>query len=270
MLSRGLSSCQLCLRVSEKGAYAPSLIYSPGDLADVMEYGNILGIETAIEIDMPGHTSSIWFSHPELITSFNTQPYSTNCAEPPCGSLKLNSTEVYDFLGKMFNDLLPRIGQHSQFRQLRSRRIRAAGLIPIVWEEMVLEWNITMEKDILVNSWLSDESVAQIANRGHKVIVGNYNQWQTFTLTTTIAHHARIGALVYSYDPLSGVPENSTSLVVGGEVHLWAEQIDGTNFDRQAWPRAAGCSRGVMEWSQGSCHGPEQKSNRRCATLERV
>ena len=45
--------------------------------------------------------------------------------------------------------------------------------------------------------------------------------------------------LVYSLDPLGGIPENSTHLVAGGEVHLWAEQIDPVNFDRQAWPRAA-------------------------------
>lgn len=200
--------------VSEKGAYAPGLTYSPTDLADIMQYGNMLGIETAIEIDMPGHTSSIRFSHPDLITAFNTQPYDQNCAEPPCGSLKLNSTGVFDFLGKMFDDLFPRISQYSSYFHsggdevnknayllddtVRSNdsavlqplmqnfvnfvhgRIRAAGLTPIVWEEMVLDWNITMGKDTLVNAWLSDESVAKIANLGYKVIVGNYNQWVSF------------------------------------------------------------------------------------------
>lgn len=204
--------------VSQKGAYAPDLVYSPGDLEDVMAYGNTLGIETAIEIDMPGHTSSIWFSHPDLITAFNTQPYDTNCAEPPCGSLKLNSSGVYDFLGKVFDDLFPRISPYSayfhsggdevnvnayllddtvksndtavlqplmqKFIDFVHGRIRAAGLTPIVWEEMVLDWNITMGKDILVNSWLSDESVAQIANLGHKVIVGNYNQWVSYNTSS--------------------------------------------------------------------------------------
>lgn len=197
--------------LSQAGAYAPGLTYSPAQLADVMAYGNSLGIETAVEIDMPGHTSSIWFSHPELITAFNTQPYDTNCAEPPCGSLKLNSSAVYSFLDTMIEDLLPRIGQYSAYfhsggdevnvnayllddtvgsndtavlQPLMQTfidhvhgKIRQYGLTPIVWEEMLLTWNLTMGSDILVNCWLSDQSVADTVAKGHKAIVGNYNNW---------------------------------------------------------------------------------------------
>lgn len=176
-----------------------------------MHYGNMLGIETAIEIDMPGHTSSIWFSHPELITAFNAQPYSTYCAEPPCGSLKLNDSAVYSFLDTMFDDLFPRISEYSAYFHsggdevnfnayllddtVKSNdtavlqplmqtfidhvhgKIRAAGLTPIVWEEMLLTYNLTMGSDVMVNCWLSDESVAQTVAKGHRAIVGNYNNW---------------------------------------------------------------------------------------------
>lgn len=45
--------------------------------------------------------------------------------------------------------------------------------------------------------------------------------------------------LIYSVDPLAGVSPDLHHLVVGGEVSLWAEQIDEVNFDKQAWPRAA-------------------------------
>lgn len=197
--------------LSIAGAYAPGLVYSPWDVADVMQYGNLLGIETAVEIDMPGHTSSIHFSHPELITAFNTQPYSTNCAEPPCGSLKLNSSAVYSFLDTMFDDLFPRLKQYSSYfhsggdevnvnayllddtvqsndtavlQPLMQKfvdhvhgKIHQAGLTPIVWEEMVLDWNISMSKDVMVNCWLSDESVAQVVSKGYRAIVGNYESW---------------------------------------------------------------------------------------------
>jgi hexosaminidase len=44
---------------------------------------------------------------------------------------------------------------------------------------------------------------------------------------------------MYSYDPLSGVPANSTHLVLGGEVHIWSEQTDPVSLDRMVWPRAA-------------------------------
>lgn len=200
--------------LANAGAYSPGLVYSPSDLADIMQYGNDIGIETAIEIDTPGHTSSIWFSHPELITAFNTQPYYEHCAEPPCGSLKLNSSAVYSFLDTMFNDLLPRVSQYSSYFHsggdevnvnayllddtVRSNdtavlqplmqkfvdfvhgKIHAAGLTPIVWEEMILTWNLTLSKDVLVNCWLSDESVAEVTAKGYRAIVGNYNNWVSY------------------------------------------------------------------------------------------
>lgn len=52
---------------------------------------------------------------------------------------------------------------------------------------------------------------------------------------------------MYSYDPLSGVPENATHLVLGGEAHIWSEQTDPINLDRQVWPRA--CAAGEVLWS---------------------
>jgi hexosaminidase len=45
--------------------------------------------------------------------------------------------------------------------------------------------------------------------------------------------------LIYSYDPLSGVPADKQHLVIGGEAHMWAEQTDPVNVDRMIWPRGA-------------------------------
>jgi hexosaminidase len=56
-------------------------------------------------------------------------------------------------------------------------RVRAAGLAPIVWEEMLLNWNLTLGDDVVVQSWLSDDSVAAIVKQGHKALAGNYNFW---------------------------------------------------------------------------------------------
>jgi len=53
--------------------------------------------------------------------------------------------------------------------------------------------------------------------------------------------------LVYSYDPLAGVPANQTSLVMGGEVHIWSEQTDPVNLDDMVWPRASAA--GEVLWS---------------------
>lgn len=276
--------------LAEKGAYARSLVYTPEQLAEVMDFSSVLGIETIIEVDMPGHTSSIWFSHPELIASFNSQPYDKNCAEPPCGTLKLNDSAVYNFADQLLEDLLPRVGRYSGYfhsggdeikedaylldETIRSNdstviqpllqkfvdhihdKIRAAGLTPMVWEELLLQWNLTLGSDVVINSWQSDQGALQIVQKGHKVLLGNYDtwyldcgqgQWINSAPETAAAfypyndycspHHN--WRLIYSVNPLHNIPVDLQHLILGGEVHLWSEQMDGVNLDRQAWPRAA-------------------------------
>jgi hexosaminidase len=198
--------------LSAKGAYRPDLVYTPHDFADIQHYAAIRGVEMITEIDMPGHTSSIHYSYPELIAAFNKQPdWDTWAAEPPSGTLKLNSSAVYDFLDTLFSDLLPRVYPYSsyfhtggdevnknaytlddtvqsndssilqplmqKFVDRNHDQVRAAGLTPLVWEEMLLEWNLTLGSDVIVQSWQSDEAVASIVAKGHKVLAGNYNYW---------------------------------------------------------------------------------------------
>lgn len=57
--------------LAAKGAYQQLLTYDPETLAYIREYGAYRGVQFIIETDMPGHTASIGFSHPELITAFN-------------------------------------------------------------------------------------------------------------------------------------------------------------------------------------------------------
>lgn len=198
--------------LSAKGAYRPNLVYTADDFADLQYFAALQGVELITEIDMPGHTSSIALSHPDLIAAYNIQPnWDTYCAEPPCGTLKLNSTTVYKFLEQLFDDILPRVYPFSsyfhtggdevnknaylmddtvnssdpevlqplmqKFIDRNHDQIRAAGLIPIVWEEMLLEWNLTLGNDVIIQSWQSDEAVAQIVAKGHKALAGNYKYW---------------------------------------------------------------------------------------------
>jgi hexosaminidase len=198
--------------LSAKGAYRPDLVYTASDFRSIQRYAALQGVEMITEIDMPGHTSSIYHSNPELIAAFNKQPdWDTYAAEPPSGTLKLNSTAVYDFLEKLLDDLLPRVLPYSSYFHtggdevnknaylfddtVRSNdsailqslmqkfvdrnhdQVRAMGLTPVVWEEMLLDWNVTLGPDVIVQSWQSDEAVAQIVAKGHKALVGNYNYW---------------------------------------------------------------------------------------------
>ncbi|KAJ8109784.1 hypothetical protein OPT61_g7208 [Boeremia exigua] len=278
--------------LARKGAFRPNLIYTTADFAELQRHAALQGVQLITEIDMPGHTSSIWYSAPELIAAFNKQPdWDTYAAEPPSGTLKLNSTAVGEFLDTLFTDLMPRIVPFTSyfhtggdevnlnaytlddtvkssdpevlqplmqaFVSANHDRVRKAGLTPMVWEEMLLTWNLTLGSDVIVQSWQSDEAVLQIVESGHKALVGNYKywyldcgkgQWLDFASGDPSRdawpyndycapfHNWR---LIYSKDPYEGVPEDLQHLVIGGEVHMWGEQTDEINLDPMLWPRAA-------------------------------
>ena len=198
--------------LARKGAYKEGLSYSPDGLAGVQEYGAYRGVQVSIEIDMPGHTSSIGLAYPDLIAAFNVQPdWDAYSAEPPTGQLKLNSSSVYKFLDTLWSDLLPRVSPYTayfhtggdevnanaylldegvksndstvlqpllqKFVDFNHQHVRAAGLTPIVWEEQLLQWNLTLGSDVVVQTWLSDDSLARTVAMGHKALFGNYNDW---------------------------------------------------------------------------------------------
>ncbi|KAM0718011.1 hypothetical protein Q7P37_006343 [Cladosporium fusiforme] len=265
--------------VADKGAYIEFQKYSPEDVRAVQEYGALLGVEVIMEIDQPGHTASIWYSHPELIAAYEVLPnWNTYAAEPPSGTLKLNSTDVYAFLEKLFDDLLPRLEPFTSYFHLggdevnknaynlddtvrsndsavlqplmqkfmdrNMKQVKDAGFTPLVWEEMLLDWNLTLPSDTIVQSWQGDENVATIATKGHKVIAGDYELWYLDCDYCYPRHNWRV---MYAYNPLENVPANATHLVLGGETHIWSEQTDSINLDRMVWPRA--CAAGEVLWS---------------------
>jgi hexosaminidase len=285
--------------LSAKGAYRPDYVYTVEDFKDLMEYAALQGVQLITEIDSPGHLSSVGYSHPELVAAFDQQPnWGIYAAEPPSGTLKLNSTAVYKFMKTVYDDLLPRVRSYSSYFHSGGDEVKAAayklddtinsgkvsvitpylqkfvnkmhghirkmGLTPIAWEEMLLEWDLDLGKDVLVQTWQSDEAVLQTVNKGHKALAGNYNYWYldcgrgqwldferqdaaSFWPFLDYCDPVKNWRLVYSYDPLTGIPADKHHLVVGGEVHLWNEQTDPANLDGKLWPRAAAA--GEVLWS---------------------
>ena len=139
-----------------------------------------------------------------------------------------------------------------------------AGLNQIVWEEMLLSYNLTIPSDVVIQSWQSDEAVQQIVQSGHLAIAGNYDYWyldcghgQWINFPPEVAggyfpfldycNPLKNWRLMYSYDPLSGVPAEQASQVLGGEASLWAEQADGISIDSIIWPRLGAA--GEVLWS---------------------
>ena len=287
-------------KLAEKGSYYyPSASYSPEDIAGIYQYGINRGVEVVMEIDMPGHIGVVQLAYDDLITAYNIEPYYWYCSEPPCGAFRLNSSKVYEFLDTLFDDLLPRISPYTayfhtggdelnandsmldpgvrsnatsvlqpllqKFIDFAHGKVRKAGLTPMVWEEMVTTWNITLGSDVVVQSWLGGTAVPELAAGGHKVIDGNYlfyyldcgrGQWLNFGNGEAMTEFypfldwcdpAKNWRLIYSHDPLDGVAKEHAGNVVGGEVAIWSETIDPVTVDSLMWPRASAA--GEIWWS---------------------
>ncbi|KAF5646320.1 beta-n-acetylhexosaminidase [Fusarium tjaetaba] len=286
-------------KLAEKGAYRKGLTYSPEDLAGIYEYGIHRGVEVIMEIDMPGHIGVVELAYKDLIVAYNEKPYQWWCKEPPCGAFRMNSTDVYDFLDTLFEDLFPRISPYSayfhaggdelnhndsmldpgvrsnktevlapllqKFVDYTHGKIRDAGLTPFVWEEMITEWNMTLGKDVVIQSWLGNGAVKAMAEAGHKVIDSDYNFWyldcgrgqwlnfdngeafKTYYPFNDWCGPTKSWRLIYSHDPRAGLSEEAAKLVLGGEAAVWTETIDSVNLDTIVWPRAA--VMGEVLWS---------------------
>ncbi|KAF1984347.1 glycoside hydrolase family 20 protein [Aulographum hederae CBS 113979] len=277
-----------------KGAYDPSQIWTKTDLEIVQGHGNLHGVEVFLEIDMPGHTTAIGHAFPGLITAPAMDPWDFYAAEPPSGQLRLNSSAVGDFVLGLLNDLLPRsktwslyfhlggdelnrnaygldptmntttaaaIKPHLQrFTDTNIDTLKAHGVTPIVWEEMLVDWNLTLPSNVLIQTWRSSEILGEVLKKGHRAIFGSNSHWYldcgkgTFLNPNTTEGDAKARIKppfldycapfknwrqVYDYNPLKDIPKKYQHQIVGGEVHLWGELTDSVNLDNMLWPRVA-------------------------------
>jgi hexosaminidase len=100
----------------------------------------------------------------------------------------------------------------------------------IGWDEVL---HPQLPKDIVVQSWRGQKSLAQAARQGYMGILstGYY---------LDLMEHASAS---YAVDPLSGETANLSkeeeSKILGGEACVWTENIDMQNLDSANWPRTA-------------------------------
>ena len=295
--------------LSRKGAYREDQVWTTKDLENVQRQGLYHGMEVYLEVDLPGHTASIYNSYPDLITAYN-EPWEQYAQEPPSGQMKLNHPDVPPFLSTLFQDLLPRTIPFSSHIHIGGDEINKEAylldptvkssskavlqpllqrfmnhvlsllephdLTPIVWEDMLLEWDLKLPSHTIIQTWRSAPSLAKVVEKGHRALFGPCNKWYldcgfaTFIdpkfpddPDAAIKHPYRDWCTPYKnwrqildYDPLADIPKENQHLVVGGEVHLWGELTHGVNLDGMLWPRAAAAAevlwRGKGEVGEGS------------------
>lgn len=241
------------------------LFYTQHEIREVIAYARERGIRVVPEFDMPGHSTAWFVGYPELASG--PGPYEIErhwgVFDPAIDPAKESTYKFLDeFIGEMarlFPDKFFHVGgdevngkQWNANAQIQ-RFMRAHGiqnnkglqayfnerLQPIVekhgksmigWDEIL---DPTLPKDITIQSWRGQASLAAAAKQGYRGILSN---GYYLDLGWSAARH-------YAADPMSGdaaslTPEEQQR-ILGGESCMWAEYVDAENIDSRIWPRNA-------------------------------
>jgi hexosaminidase len=104
------------------------------------------------------------------------------------------------------------------------------GKAVVGWDEVLVPG---VPKDIVIQSWRGQASLAQAAKQGFRGILSN---GYYLDLGWPAARH-------YAIDPMSGDAANlapeEKQRILGGESCMWAEYVNPENVDSRIWPRNA-------------------------------
>ncbi len=250
-------------KLHELGSEA--LYYTQGELREVIAYARDRGIRVVPEFDMPGHNTSWFVGHPELASGKG--PYDI---EHKWGvfdaAMDPTNEKVYKFLDyligemtKIFPDRFfhvggdevngkewdanPKIQAFMKAQELKNNEALQAhfsgrvqklvvkhGKVVVGWDEVLVPG---VPKDIVIQSWRGQASLAQAAKQGYRGILSN---GYYLDLGWPAARH-------YAVDPMSGAAADLSAeekqRVLGGESCMWAEYVNSENVDSRIWPRNA-------------------------------
>jgi hexosaminidase len=241
------------------------LYYTQADARELIEYARDRGIRVVPEFDMPGHSTAWFVGYPELASG--PGPYQIErewgIFDPAMDPTKEPTYKFLDkFIGEMsrlFPDLYFHIGGdevngkqwdaspkiqefmhahgikdnhalQANFNTRVQKIVSKHGKIMIGWDEVFAP---ELPKDIVIQSWRGQESLADAAQQGFRSIL-SFDYY--LDLMYPASQH-------YANDPLGGVaaaltPEQQR-LILGGEACMWSEYVSAENIDSRIWPRTA-------------------------------
>src|SRR5712692_1132479 len=256
------------------------LYYTQDEMRELVAYARDRGIRVVPEFDMPGHSTAWFVGHPELASGKG--PYEI---ERKWGifdaAMDPTSEKVYkfldDFIGEMARifpdhffhvggdevngkewDANPKIqvfmrthgiknnqALQAQFSERVQKLVVKHAKAVVGWDEVLVPG---VPKDIVIQSWRGQASLAQAAKQGYRGILSN---GYYLDLGWPVARH-------YAVDPMDGAaaslsPEEKQR-ILGGEACMWAEYVNPENIDSRIWPRTAAIAERL--WSPQEVRDP--------------
>src|SRR5579863_2320583 len=241
------------------------LFYTQDEVRDLIAYAHDRGIRVVPEFDMPGHSTAWFVGYPELASG--PGPYQIErkwgVFDPAMNPAEDRTYKFLDtFIGEMANlfpdqyfhiggdevngkewDANPNIQAFMHAHGLKTNQdlqayfntrvqkiVSKHGKIMVGWDEILRP---DLPKDIVVQSWRGQDSLAAAARQGYRGILsfGYY-----LDLMWPASRH-------YAIDPMSDGAANlapeERRRILGGEACMWSEYVSPENIDSRIWPRVA-------------------------------
>ena len=241
------------------------LYYTQDEVRDLIAYAWDRGIRVVPEFDMPGHSTAWFVGYPQLASG--PGPYQIErkwgVFDPAMDPTLERTYKVLDgFIGEMAKlfpdqyfhiggdevngkqwDANPNIQAFMHAHGLKTNQdlqayfntrvqeiVSKHGKTMVGWDEILRP---DLPKDIVVQSWRGQDSLAAAAKQGYRGILsfGYY-----VDLMWPASRH-------YAVDPMSDAAANLSpdekKLILGGEACMWSEYVSPENIDSRIWPRTA-------------------------------
>jgi hexosaminidase len=241
------------------------LYYTQDEVRDLIVYAHDRGIRVVPEFDMPGHSTAWFVGYPELASG--PGPYQIErkwgVFDPAMDPTQERTYKFLDgFIGEMAQlfpdqyfhiggdevsgkqwDANPNIQAFMRAHGLKTNQdlqayfntrvqkiVSKHGKTMVGWDEILRP---DLPKDIVVQSWRGQDSLAAAAKQGYRGILsfGYY-----VDLMWPASRH-------YAVDPMSDAAANLSpdekKLILGGEACMWSEYVSPENIDSRIWPRTA-------------------------------
>jgi hexosaminidase len=236
--------------------------YTQDQMREVVAYARARGIRIVPEFDMPGHSSSWILAYPEIGSGEDIREL-PRVFGIPRAELDPSNEKTYKFIDSFVGEMSdifpdayfhiggdetagkgwldnPRIAEFMKKKGFNSPAELQAyfnqRLLPILtkhhkkmlgWDEIL---NPALPKDIMVQSWRGEASLADGASKGYTGILS----------APYYLDAQKTSEMMYLADPIPAdtklTPEQQ-QLILGGEVCMWAEQLNPETVDSRVWPR---------------------------------
>lgn len=271
--------------LSEKGAFHPSMTYTPDDVQKVIEEARLRGIRVMSEFDTPGHTRSWGVSHPELLTPCFDQ------YRGKLGPMDPTKNSTYTFLFKLFQEIVdvfpdqyvhlggdevgfecwasnPDVMEYMKQNRLYSFEMLEEMFIQrivdqidvlnrrsLVWQEVYVN-GVRLYNGTVVHVWTGNRQdlLYRITRDGLSALLSSC--WYLDHLST-----GGDWRKFYNCEPHDFVgTQKQKDLVLGGEACMWAEVVNDHNILQRIFPRVSATAEKL--WSPEEVKNADEAAHR--------